>query len=59
MKIEITPEESGLLVGLLVAHRYRVSAEFREHLEKHLSLLKHDLQLIDNLVIMLQEGVQE
>lgn len=54
MKIEITPEESGLLA----AHRYRVtesyikfssadsskfSAELREHLEKHLSLLKHDL----------------
>lgn len=74
MKIEITPEESGLLVGLLAAHRYRVtesyikfssadsskfSVELREHLEKHLSLLKHDLQLIDNLVIMLQKEVQE
>ena len=28
MKIEITPEESGLLVGLLAAHRYRVTESY-------------------------------
>lgn len=34
MKIEITPEESGLLVGLLAAHRYRVTESYIKFFSK-------------------------
>lgn len=70
MNIEITPEENRLMLGLLVAHKVsitqslekftsldcnRLSIQLSEHVQKHISLIKHDIQIMDNLISMLKE----